>query len=137
MNSELRTQPSSQGYDLIDISTRPDHLELSRKGGKSTSKRKVMASRINGLKASPSMSPEKMYYLTMLEDGNYYALISELLSYDVQDLHVPETRHKILNILVKLVPAKHFNVTVNPDRDIFASFSEKYQEYKRRKENGF
>jgi len=97
-----------------DLSKRPDHLELCRKGGRAKSPARAFQSRINGLMTSKKLTDEQKYMLALLKDKAFTDLIIELISMNVEEgVNKPARRDKIIDQLSKFLPAKNINFEVD------------------------
>jgi hypothetical protein len=93
--------------------------ELGRKGGRSKSPKKQLASRINGLLANKKLTDDQRYMLTMMKDKNYSEVLNEMISMNVErsDNDI-EIRNKAIDQLQKFMPTKVMSINTNINIDV-------------------
>jgi hypothetical protein len=99
--------------NLIDISKRPDHHELSVKGGKSRSPRKLFQSTVNIMLANPKLTDNQKYLYLLLRDKEFAELITELIGRNLQDVDNPKRRDKVIEQLGKFMPEISLRLEAN------------------------
>lgn len=76
--------------------------EESIKGGKSTSPKKALAARMNGLKNAKNLTDEQRKFIALVEDKNLGGLILELLKSQLAEDTSFSRKGQILDKLLKI-----------------------------------
>lgn len=88
-----------------DLSKRPDHKELSKKGGKAKSKAKTLANTIKGLKTA-SDETKNAHFARILSDPDYTYL--DIIKFAEQiSPKLTKDQIALLNAKIKLAQAVH------------------------------
>ncbi len=87
-----------------DLSKRPDHKELARKGGKVKSKAKTLANQIKGLKTA-SEDKKQEHFNRLLKDPDYSIL--DLIKFAEEIKVFGKDRIALLQARIKLHQAAH------------------------------
>ena len=90
--------------NLVDISTRPDHVELSRKGGSVKSERKSVANRVTALRRSDKYSPEQQEVLSLLANRDFLSCVQNLLSVQLDTAATWQQKDTVIKRLISLLP---------------------------------
>ena len=110
---------NDQNLKQIDISKLPNHRELSIKGGRSKSPKKIASSLINLQKANPDIRPEKLYLLKCLEKGDFLELLKQLISLELERCTEQKSRQKLIDSIIKILPQKNLNLNLSPEPQIY------------------
>jgi len=101
--------------NLVDISKRPNHQELSIKGGKSRSPRKLWSSTITLMLSNPKLTDEQKYLYLLLKDKRFADLVVELVGMNMIDIDDAKRRDKIIDQLSRFLPTVNLNVNTEAE----------------------
>ena len=124
---ENETSKEVNMNNLKPIKTTERAKELGRRGGLSKSPSKVLASRINGSLANKDLTPEQRYMLSLLKEKQFVELITELIAMNLEHIHQPARRDKIIEQLSKFLPTKSINLELSAEEK---SFTNKYEQFR-------
>jgi len=101
-------------------------LELSAKGGRSRSPRKLHKSTINLLLGNPNISPEEKHLYILLKDSKFIELIKELIGRNLSEADSVKARARLIDQLQKMLP----NVNLNLNSDARTVPLHKYERFR-------